>query len=376
MSLLPYLMCCLQSDDYGPFVIPGLGKYYLDAWMDDSYQNDSSTSALQPPPLKRFRPDELVDDKLATEQIFAGPLSERLLSSLSPMSLQHLPTPISDELAAPTPREAQEPSTAPHTNGDLSRRSTVDGGEPSSSKLSPPANGLDASSSSSVPPPGPDTLDMEERVRRELRFLGAFPTDANSSLTVRSREGEVDWSNRRDDEISASLRECQRRLNEQININECRKARLAKRVDDRMARQEFEGLRETLEKQIEVGWQKRQRTVKKKPGLRGAAAAAAAAASAGKPLPEELAASGKRIPLPDQLVASLDKRQRLVEGFKVLFDGEPGRFRGLPEQSIHGDDPQQGAVSEEEETWDIKVWRENGLHSQPDTTDIPAILVQ
>lgn len=344
--------------------------------MDDDYKIDPSTSALQPPRLQRFRPEDVSEDKLATESIYAGPLSERLTSSISATALSELSS-LEGLFPESIPKESSVKVNGDATSQPHPQDSTT-GPEASAPTNSQTDVEMDASLPTSAKKESPDTLDLEERVRRELRFLGAFPSDTSSSLAIRSREGDVDWANRRDDEISASLRECQRRLNHQITINECRKARLAQRVHDRMARQDFEALRETLEKQIEAGWQKRQRIVKKKPGLRGAAAAAAAAAAAqaGKPLAEDLT-SGKRVPLPDHLVASMDKRQRLVNGFKPMFEAEPERFKGIPMHSIHGDDPAQGAVPKlEEEDGNDGSWKENGLHSQPDTAAIPAVIVQ
>lgn len=348
-----------QSDDYAPFVIPGLGKYYLDAWIDDDWMSNAAATALGPSQPECFRPDELTGDKLATEDVFTGALSERLLSALAPSSLSRLSS-TNDDAFQSSQRLQSTPSTKKE---DASTAMDLD--------ACPSSQSAESSAQSEL-------IDIEERMRRELRFLGAFPTDIATPFSARGRGGELDWSNRRDDEITAALRDCQWRLNDQITVNESRKSRLVERVKDRMARQEFEALRDTLEKQIEAGWQKRQKSIKKKPNaLRGAAAAAAAAAaaSAGRNHPDH-SADGGRTPFPEPLLASLERRQMLVEGFKPMFDSDPARFGGIPPCSIHGDDLEEGAIPPIEDPANAEGWKESGLHCQPDTAKIPAVMIE
>lgn len=376
--------------------------------MEADPSKDMSNIGVPPPQLQRFKTADLKEDKLSTEHVFAGPLGERLLSALAPSSLRNLQIEHSQALSSssPNPSSGQEDGTSA---GDSSAESKAVNGADESQHESSNAMALDTSqplndaqaeagpsSSTSPSTTQPDGIEMEDRLRRELRFLGVFPQN-DPSGAIRSREGDVQWALRADDDISASLRACQRQLSEQINLNECRKARLATAVRARMARQEFEGLREMLDKQIEAGWQKRQKTAKKaaaassstqaKPAttLRGAAAAAAAAAStpgrAGSedPLHNRFGGGGGKATLPEQLLGSLDKRARLADGFRPLFDAEPGRFHGIPPQTIHGDDPAQGAVPQDvvgvararEESVE-QGQTEHGLHALPDSVQIPA----
>ena len=257
-------------------------------------------SPLDYPPLSRFRPEMLSDDSLATENVHLGPLTERLTASLANDALPKL-------------------AGAIVNTGDASGAGT----------------------SASM-----DSLELEERVRRELNYLGIFPWDApgpssaivgglssatKSSMVPHSagggnsRNAEIDWSNRTDDEISASLRACQRRLRDQMTVNEGRKAKLSEIVRDRLAFQEYESLRDALEKQIETGWIRRQRHGKRKTT---------------KGRDREKVTEAARQPLPENLVSALEKRRRLVDGLSPLFrDAEQGRFCHIPTATVYGSNP-------------------------------------
>ena len=187
-----------------------------------------------------------------------------------------------------------------------------------------------------------DSVDLEDRIRRELNYLGVFPWEppnvlngplssasktpvlgsGNLGSNVMNRHGEIDWSLRTDDEISAALRACQRQLRDQMNVNENRKIKLAEIVRDRLAYQEFETLRDALEKQIETGWIRRQRHHGKRK-VKGKGVE--------KVPPIELLRSS----LPEGLVSALEKRRRLVDSVAPLFQhAEAGQFRGLPTNRV------------------------------------------
>jgi hypothetical protein len=302
---------CAQADDLSPFLIPSLGRHYTDAWADEdagyglaSSVNGRNTShghpsPLDPPPLQRFRPDDLVDEHLVTENVHLGPLTERLMAALNEGGMADLV-------------------------GDVAVDET------------------DAAAGTAAPM---DAVDLEDRLKRELRFLGVFPTDAlvPSSValatTAAATTGDVDWSLRADDEISTALRACQRALRDQIDTNEGRKAALAAIVRDRMAYQEYESTRDGIEKVIETGWIKRQRYGKRKvvPPVKVVAGRVLA-----PPVP--VPAPGPTIvepkpPLSQELVTQLDRRRRFIGAFARLFDGQPaGKFEGLPDESVYGDD--------------------------------------
>ncbi|KWU46526.1 hypothetical protein RHOSPDRAFT_11316, partial [Rhodotorula sp. JG-1b] len=207
-----------KPEDLTPYIIPPLGKHYLERWeeedLDPSQRPSTSSSfnsSLEPPVLPRLRPDALTEDALAGENVFLGPLSERLMAALA----------------------VGEDGLVNVEDDDDDSHSIEDG---------------------SYPPKLPmDAVDFEERVKRELRYIGILPED------------EVDWASREDDEVSSALRACQRLLHQQTAMNEARKAILMSLVKDRMAYQDYETARDAQERVIEQGWQKRLRTdVKKK----------------------------------------------------------------------------------------------------------------
>ncbi|GJN88461.1 hypothetical protein Rhopal_001427-T1 [Rhodotorula paludigena] len=294
-----------KPEDMSPYLIPPLGKHYLDRWEEEDTGGAPASgyyvSPLEPPVLPRLRPDALTEDALQTENVFLGPLSERLMAALA-------------------------------VGGSSAAGALEDEG----------ANGAGEGAGDDAAPPQPklqlDAVDLEERVKRELRYLGVLPDE------------EVDWSSREDDEISAALRACQRLLHQQTELNEARKAVLQQLVKDRMAYQDYETARDAQERVIEAGWTKRMRVdVKKKkkgkerdrrPGGGGGAAAGGAGAGDGDP---------SKAPVSADLVEAVEKRDRLVSTFKPFFEedgGDRGRFFGLPETSVY--EELEGLLDDEE----------------------------
>lgn len=130
----------VQTEDLTPYIIPPLGKHYLDRWEEEDsdvpprrHDPSSYISPLEPPVLPRLRPDALSEEALGTEHVFLGPLSERLMAALAVDEVPDVRG--EDELDVPT----------------------EDG---------------------PVPPRLPmDAVDLEERVRRELRYIGILPEE-------------------------------------------------------------------------------------------------------------------------------------------------------------------------------------------------------
>ncbi|GAA5947300.1 hypothetical protein JCM3775_004167 [Rhodotorula graminis] len=282
-----------KPEDINAYLIPPLGKHYLDRWEDEDGAHHSQqqqhwhASPLEPPVLPRLRPDALTEDALGGESIFLGPLSERLMAAL-----------------------AIEPGLAATGSGGAGAVDDTDkdDGEPQ------PKMPIDA-------------VDLEERVKRELRYLGVLPDE------------DVDWSTREDDEISSALRACQRLLHQQTELNEARKSVLMSLVKDRMAYQDYETARDAQERVIEAGWTKRTRTdvKKKKKGNKDREYRRPGA----PPLASDDPA---KAPVPAELSEAVEKRDRLVSTFKPFFDGAAddgeghdgaARFYGLPTASVY-----------------------------------------
>jgi transcriptional adapter 3 len=304
-----------QSDDLTPFLIPALGRHYSDWTNDDS----SYATALDPPPLERFRAEDITDDRLPTENIYMGPLAERLVSALAKPSAGkevQLPNGHSDPASSSTSQPFQ-PATA-----DL--------------EMAPPPSNSAQSQPLDAPAPL-DAVELEDRIKRELRFIGIFPANPQGLPGNRAKDGEIDWSTRTDDEISAELKACQRLLSEQISTNDATKAKLSERVNARLARQEFEVMRDGLEKTIETGFLKRQRMWQKKKNkdvVPPAPAAPSSSAATIKPGEKEPVEDDKIPPLPADLVQAMERRRKLIDGvYSIVFaQAEPGRFFGMPEE--------------------------------------------
>ena len=339
----------VQPEDLTAFIIPALGRHYLDQWQED----DSSppppgasypapTAILEPPPLERFRAEDISEDKLLSQNIYMGPISERLLSALATEGLTKTDT--TEEAPVPSTSAARLDLSASTTGTEVQPSPVVVSTGPTSF-----LNSIAAAQATSIAQPAPmDAISLEDRLRRELRFLGVFPPDPQGPPGNKAKDGEIDWSSRADDEISAALRACQRQLSEQVNVNESRKAKLVDRVRDRMAYQEYESMRDGLEKAMEVGWLKRQRILaKRKLAAKAREEAAAAAAAADEGAPAVTASSSKskasddpnaKLPLSESLLSTLDKRRRLVDGIAPIFRAEPSRYVKLPEESIYGEE--------------------------------------
>ncbi|GAA93449.1 uncharacterized protein L969DRAFT_89448 [Mixia osmundae IAM 14324] len=307
----------VKSEDLAPFVIPKVGRHYLDSWAEaDILALIASELADDPPPMpptdgpspllygqiQRTRPSELDNETLPTEEACLGPLTERLVSALGA-------------------RFVSSPCSGETRHSPASSTSHLPAG--------PPGERIDI-----------DAAEMEEQVKRELRYLGILPDpsshdhpgrlgplDLGKSLNESSsarKETEIDWGSREDDEISTALRACQRLLRDQMAINEARRECLSDAVRERMAFQDYEAMRDGLEKTVETGWIKRQRTTKRK------------VAKNKYYKPNTVIESGLP-PLSEDLVVALDNRRRFVEGLAPIFADEPGRqgrFRGLPRESV------------------------------------------
>ncbi|KAK4685019.1 transcriptional adapter 3, partial [Tremellales sp. Uapishka_1] len=143
-----------------------------------------------------------------------------------------------------------------------------------------------------------DVVDLEERMKKELR-----------AVMLLGEHDEYDPSSREDDEITSSLRQCQRLLHSQMMINEARKARLSELAKTRIAYTEYQTALEGIEKSIESSWAKR---VKKKKTEEGVGA------------------------VPENLKRLVRIRQKWISSVgKCMREREKGEVVGLPTESIY-----------------------------------------
>ncbi|KAK4698409.1 transcriptional adapter 3, partial [Phenoliferia sp. Uapishka_3] len=264
-----------KPDDISLYLQTPLGKHYTDRWDEEDSEPAPSTShpypsPLDPPVLPRTKPDHLTEDALGMEQIFLGPLSERLVAALA----------FGEDGESSELKERVERDEEAVQSGKLAVM---------------------------------DAVDLEERVKKELRFIGILS------------EEDVDWGAREDDEISSALRACQRLLLRQTSLNEARKSVLSSIVKDRMAYQDYETTRDAQERVIENGWMKRQRAGKKK--------------GKGRERDRNTEGGSNKPPVSLALLQAVEKRRNLVEMFKPFFGEEEdkGRFFGIPDESVYKD---------------------------------------
>lgn len=120
--------------------MPACGKPYLDQWDDEDQHQDSAPHAstsylspLEPPPPLRVRAEHLTEDSLGMENVYGGPLTERLIAAL-----------------------AFEHESAGMDFDMSEKRESLHGGVAirSMSKM------------------GIDAVELEERIKKELRFIG------------------------------------------------------------------------------------------------------------------------------------------------------------------------------------------------------------
>ncbi|KAG0056913.1 Transcriptional regulator [Gryganskiella cystojenkinii] len=258
-----------EGDPITPLMIPPLGKHYIDAWAEEdrslmpfegfeSRRNsvDSLKDTAPSRNLVNSTPFELTDENLEQDEVSCGPLTERLLSSL-----------IAEEVIEP--KEVKD---------DEDEQNTVQSG---------PQN----------------YAELEERMKRELRYIGLLGNE------------EINWDAREDDEISITLRSLQKELRDVMKVNKSRKQRLLGLVNNHLAYQEYNTILDDLDKQVEQGYLKRIRNTKAKKSKKTAA-------------PKSLS---------ENAIQAMDRRKRFVQGLGPLF---PPENYTIPTKSIYQDELQ------------------------------------
>lgn len=218
--------------------------------------HDESNKLAQAPD---FDPRNLKDDHLyggSSEDARSGPLTERLLAALLPV----LPT-LSTDSDMTSSSQINGLSATPHTpppptmNGDANgilSNGTHQSGSNHLQQQQQQQHHHQNHQPSLYGPTKPQTMsEFEERLRRELKAIDILGDET------------IDWSERADDEISSTLRKVQRLLRKQTRINEMRKTRLFEIALDRMAYQDYLGCLNSVEREIESGWLRRQTQIRK-----------------------------------------------------------------------------------------------------------------
>jgi transcriptional adapter 3 len=236
-----------------PYLIPHLGPLYSVIWNEEE-----NAINYTPPPnvvtkesiIPRNASEDLNDETLESEKVSCGPLVSRLLSAI----LKDDKTDSSGGVENGTVQDDEDAVIVDSTK---------------STTAFPEQQGWKVSSTNT------DYPTLEERLKRELRYIGIF-MNLNSS----SGEGfvkkdidddddddgelEPDWLNPEDDEISTELRRLQSELKRVSKRNNKRKKILLPVVERRLAWQEYLSILDDLEKQIDQVYVKRIRVPKNK----------------------------------------------------------------------------------------------------------------
>ncbi|KAI9594796.1 histone acetyltransferases subunit 3-domain-containing protein [Syncephalis fuscata] len=200
-----------KDDDVGPYLIPLLGRHYLQVWAEEDRalipdlerdKNDSKPDRSLP---AGGQPEQMLsDDLLEIDALSCGPLTERIIGAL-----------LRNDVGIPA---------------DFGR--DVDIMRPSKLQT--------------------DLISVEERLKRELMHLGLLDTEG------------IDWQAAEDDEICGELRSLQRELREVEATNTQRKRKLVNIVQDYIGCQEYQQILDELDRHVEQSFARRHRVKKTK----------------------------------------------------------------------------------------------------------------
>lgn len=321
-----------EKGDYdpatSPYLIPKLGPFYADVWAEEDVNLRSKLSSPVPqkPPLESYKPkgtmDDVSDEKLLTEDVSVGPLSSRLLSAI--LSIH--------EAKGDNSRDDDEESIKSEDNRSEANLPLDDD----------VATQLD-SDAYRVTSEVNDFYSMEERLKRELKYIGIFmnlPTRGEKAKRGGSIIDSDEWLlHKEDDEVSAEIRVLQEELKGAVARNRQRKKVLVPILEEQLAYQEYCTILEDLDNQVNTAYTKRLKAKSRK-----------------KKTPEGTANVAQQQAANSGLRALMEKRRRWIESIGSLFK-PPQLMKRVPSESIfkdqvHSDDEEGDAevdvVNEEE----------------------------
>lgn len=293
-----------RGDRTTPFIIPRRGKkHYTEVWAeeDGAMSIDTPQQGREKYPQNQARGSiDSMDDSVAeTDQVSAGPLLSRLLSTMRPENRAPPEEKLSNGL----------PNGDSNTNGDIN----IDSADLSSILDAPapvpPATYMADSNSESwkkATHPKLDYAQVDERIKQELRHIGFLPPDT-----------EPDYDAHYDDEIAARLRYLQGKLKQQSIVNGARKSRLTDLTKERMAHQEYTTILEDLDSQVQTAYLKRTRTMgrskkAKRPGGAGGGSHFVGGGTAGITRPG----------IGDLTKTLMERRRKWIDSIGMVFDTE------------------------------------------------------
>ncbi|KAF9036885.1 histone acetyltransferases subunit 3-domain-containing protein [Panaeolus papilionaceus] len=316
------------ADEVEPFIMPKLGRHYLEVWEDQDHgllppillgDSQPATNLNLKPPAPTWDPSQLTEADLVGEDKGHGPLTERVISAL-------LPVP---DLVSWKGVKAAEDAMEGRPGGSgaaAARRERL------------------------------NVTDLEARIRDTMRYHGLL-------------DHVPDYSERVDDPIATALRQAQKELRRVVATNKARKARLAAIARDRLSYQEYLDARDTIDKNITTLFSRLQKKdapkgkqlKKKKHGPGNSASAGPANGDEPTVLPLCPAAVGlspdedNHLAVNEQLRQLVETRRQWVDIVGSIFEEKeaqrPGQVYGLPKESIYAgiEEEVEGLVSAQEQ---------------------------
>lgn len=298
-----------------PYLIPKLGVFYADVWAEEdaALRSKLSSPGVQKPPLESYKPkgnlDHLVDEKMLTEDVSCGALSNRLLSAiLSVHEANRFDDMDKDGLGGDSGIKKEDSIMDENLFSD------------------DVATQLDSGDAYKVTADVNDFYSMEERLKRELKYIGIFTNFTSGDDDKPKRPGNIidsdDWIiEKEDDEVCTEIRALQEELKSAVISNRRRKKFLIPILEDQLAYQEYCTILEDLDKQVDQAYIKRLKAKSKKKKTQEVFNTAQ----------QQAANSGLR--------ALLDKRKRWINNIGKLFP-PPEIMKRIPRESIFKNDVQ------------------------------------
>lgn len=328
--------------------MPRRGKrHYSEVWAEEDGHvalDGSNQSSERLPNQARGSLEQMDDETAESDQVSAGPMLNRLLST---MRLEHRPSPTDDKPNGLV-NGVGESSINGFTNEDAVRAEPSSDEKPSSL---PPAAFMPESTSQTwkTPSTKTDHLQIDERVKGELRYIGFL-----------GPESEPEYDAHYDDEVAERLRVLQAELKRVSVINGARKARILELANERMAYQEYSTILEDLDSQVQQVYLKRTRTLgkgkknAKRPGGAGGGSHFVTG-GAGSGASGTGGVAGVTKPGIGDMARQLMERRKKWEGkIGPVFGEDVTRVRGAGE-GIFGDEVMEPLMKAEKERWDEEM---------------------
>lgn len=322
--------------------MPRRGKrHYAEVWADED-GSISLESAQQgrdklPPNQPRGNMDQMDDEIAETEQISAGPLLNRLLST---MRFEHRAPPGEDKATTNGSVNGNRDASANglpngETNGEAEQT-----GDDKPERI-PPATFIPDSTQPGwkVPTTKLDYAQIDERLKAELRYIGFLGPD-----------NEPDYDAHYDDDVAERLRALQSELRKQSIINGARKARILELAKERMAYQEYSTILEDLDSQVQQAYLKRTRTLgkgkkhAKRPGGAGGGSHYVGGAAGGVTKPG----------IGDVAKQLMERRRKWIDSIGPVFNKDVTEVKGEG-QGVFVEGEMAPLFKAEREGWDEEV---------------------